>query len=133
MYVGRGNVRLCAWCLCMVSVCVYMVFVSMCVWCLQVYVCVCIILCVQCLCVWMCVCLCACVMSVCLYVCVYLCRGETCRRTKKEKWEKKEKKMNGRKPKTIFLLSKLMSPMGSGSFWGWKVWKINISQPAMSA
>lgn len=91
----------CTWCLCP------------CVWCLQVYVCVC-ILCVQCVCVN--VCLCACVMSVCLYVCVYLFRGETCRRTKKEKWEKKEKRMKVESQRPFSFLQSWRLPWDRSSF-----------------
>ena len=68
----------------------------------------------KCVCASYCVCKCLCV-CVCMHVwcfCVYPCRREVCRRTKKQKLEKKD----GRKPKTIFPLSELMSSMGTGRF-----------------
>ena len=68
----------------------------------------------KCVCASYCVCKCLCV-CVCMRVwcfCVYPCRREVCKRTKKQKREKKD----GRKPKTIFPRSELMSSMGPGRF-----------------
>ena len=86
----------------MVPVCVHGVCEHVCV--VSTSVCVCVILCVHRVCVFVSACMCD--VSVCIHV------EERCAGGQRNRNEGKD----GRKPKTIFPLSELMSPMGPGRF-----------------
>ena len=109
---------MCMWCLCMVPVCVHGVCEH--VWVVSTSVCVRIILYVHRVCVFVSACMCD--ISVCIHV------EERCAGRQRNR-NKGRKMVESQRPFSLF--QSWCLPRDQEDFWGWEVWKINISQPAM--